>query len=70
MAEGGEDKDKFSQLESEQKVRKMTPLDSAAAFHYLMRSIHSLPVDRRGPETTLSSLRTALSEVDPTDSQE
>lgn len=36
IGDRGEDKDKYRQAESGIKVRKMTPLDPGAGFHYLM----------------------------------
>lgn len=72
MGHRGEDKDKYSQPESGQKARKMTPLDSGAAFHYLMQSIHSLALDGLNPKNTRSYLYTALQRADvaSTDPQE
>lgn len=61
MGQRGEDKDKYSRPVSGQKARKMTPMDSGAAFHYLVQSIHSLPLDGPGPRNTLSFPHTAYS---------
>lgn len=36
IGDRGEDKDKYRQAESGIKVRKMTPLDPGAGFHYLI----------------------------------
>lgn len=48
MGHRGEDKDKYSQPEPQQRARRMTLLDSGAAFHYLTKFIHSLPLDGFG----------------------